>query len=114
MLGQGVEVVAGLSVGFGQVAAGAFLFNQEDTEPEQVNVAGRVVEAFDVLLIAGDGAPLDTEDVKEVVIEALRLAFLVGCVLSLFGKCGGAGSDFIPGETHAVRIRPATFLLSTA
>ena len=44
LLGQGVEVVAGLFVGFGQVVAGAFLLNQEDTGPEQVDEARTIVQ----------------------------------------------------------------------
>lgn len=52
-----------------------------------------------MLLIARDGTPLDAKDIEEVVMEVLRLAFLIGRVLPLFGKCGGADADFIPGES---------------
>ena len=54
-----------------------------------------------MLLIARNSASLDTEDIEEVVIEALRLAFLIGRVLPLLGKRDGANTDFIPGEAHS-------------
>ena len=101
LLGQGVEIVAGLPVGAGEVAPGAFLLDQQHAGPEQVDEAGRFVEALDALLIASDGAPLDTEDIEEVVVEAVRLSFLIGCVLPLFDKCRGPDADFIPGEAHS-------------
>ena len=47
-----------------------------------------------MLLIARDGAPLDPEDVEEVVVEALCPAFLMGFVLPLFGKGGGREREF--------------------
>ena len=82
-LGQGVEIVPGLAVGAGQITPGALLFDQQHARPEQVNIAGRVVQLLDVFLIAGDGAPPDAEDVKEVVVEAVGLAFFIGRIARL-------------------------------
>ena len=47
-----------------------------------------------MLLIAGHSAASDAEDVEEVVVEAVGLAFFVGRVLPVLGKGGGAGADF--------------------
>ena len=104
VLGQGVKIVPGLPVGTSQVAAGAFLFDQQHARPEQVDIAGRVVKALDVLLIARHAAPPDPEDFEEVVVKAVGLALFIGRVLPLFGKCGGTGADFVPRELHCVSL----------
>ena len=97
VLGQGVDVVSGLLVGAGEVAPGAFLLDDQDTGPEQVDEAAPVVQLRHVSLVARDGAALDPEDLEEVVVEALRFALLVGRLPPLVGEGGGANANFIPG-----------------
>ena len=58
---------------------------------------GQRVQLLDVFLIAGDGAAFDAEDGEEVVVKAVGLAFLIGCVLPLFGEGGGTDANFVPG-----------------
>ena len=55
-------------------------------------------------LVARDAAPLDIEDREEVVVERLRLALFVAIVGVLAGEIGGAGAEFVPGQTHAGRL----------
>ena len=94
--GQRVEIRPGLLAGGGQAAAGALLFDQQHAGPEQVDPAVGIVDPLDVLLVARDGAPPHPEDLEEVVVEALRLALLVGRVLPRLGKGRGAGAYLIP------------------
>ena len=68
--------------------------------PEQVDEAVRVVQAADMLLIARHGAAADAEDRKELVVEALRFAALVGRVGPLRRESDSAGADFIPRKAH--------------
>ena len=71
---QGVEVFPRLSVGALQVAALAFLLDEQDARPEEVDVAVGVVETPHVFFEARDGAAPDAEDLEEFVVETLRLA----------------------------------------
>ena len=104
MFGQGVDVVAGLLVGAGEVAPGAFLLDDQDAGPEQVDEAAPVVQLRHVRFVARHGAALDPEYLEEVVVEALRLALLVGrsprpatrtCRRKEMG--GGAHANLVPG-----------------
>ena len=110
---QRVKVRAGLLASGGQATAGALLLDQQHARPEQVDEAGRVVEPPDVLLVPGDGAALDAEDLKERVVEALRLALLVRGVGPFAGEFGGAGADLIPGQAHR-GVRPTLLYASAA
>ena len=101
-LGQGVEILPGLPIGAGKIAPGALLLDDQDARPEQVDVAVRVVETLYVLFIARDGPALDPEYLKEVVVEALRLALLVGRVPPLLGEGGGAGANLVPRQAHSI------------
>ena len=110
--GQRVEVGAGLLASGGQVTASALLLDQQHARPEQVDEAGRVVEPLDALLVPGDGAALDAEDLEERIVEALGLALLVRGVGPLAGEVAGAGADLVPGKPH--RRRPPTSATATA
>ena len=56
-----------------------------------------VVQLGDVRLVAGDRTAPCPEDMEEVVIEALRLAFLIGRLPPLVGEGGGTGANLVPG-----------------
>ena len=60
--GQRIEVRAGLFTCSRQVASGALLLNQEDAGPEQIDVAGGVVEPLDVFLVPRHVAAALAED----------------------------------------------------
>ena len=93
---QRVEILPRLSIGGLQVTPGALLFNDEHARPEQVDEARAVVELRDMRLVARDVPPPHPEHVEESVVEALRLALLVGCVLPVLSEGGGAGADLVP------------------
>ncbi len=99
-LGQRVEILPGLFVGRFQVAPGALLLDDENARPEQVNEPGAIVELGDVLLVAGNLTTAFPKDLKELVVEALRLALLVRGVLPVFGKDGGAVAHLVPRQAH--------------
>ena len=102
LLGQGVEVFPGLTIGEGEIASGTLMLDDQDAGPEQINVTVRVVEPLYVLLVARDGSAPDPEYLEEVVIEALRLALLVGRVSPLLGEGGGAGANLVPRQAHQI------------
>ena len=89
-LGQRVEVLSGLPVRLAEIAPGALLLDDQDARPEEVDEPRPVVEPGDMLLVAGDGPAAHIEDLEEVVVEALRLALLVGSVPPL--RCEGRGA----------------------
>ncbi len=53
-----------LFAGFFQVPPCAFLFNQQNTGPKQIDKALLVVQLFDLLLINGHTSPFHTEYVS--------------------------------------------------
>ena len=108
-LAQGVEVTSGLFIGGPQIAPRALLFDDQDARPEEVEEPAGVVQLPDPLFVAGDGLPAHPEYVEEVVVEALRLAFLIAGVRPLPGEGCGTGPDLVPGKAHAAaycRSRP--------
>ena len=100
VLGQRVEITPGLLVGLGEIAPGALLFDDQNARPEEVDVAGAIVELGYMLFIAGHAAPPDPEDLEEVVVEALRLAALVRSVPPFLGEGSGAGAHLVPRKPH--------------
>ena len=53
-----------------------------------------------MVLVARHRAAADAEDLKELVVEALIFAALIGRVGPLRSELGGAGADFIPRKAH--------------
>ena len=103
-LGQAVEILPGLPVGSGQIASRALLLDNQDARPEQVDEPGPVIQLADMLLVARDGPAPPSEDMEEVVVEALRLTLLVGRVLLLAGKVGSPGAHFVPRQAHGLQV----------
>ena len=95
--GQGVEVFPRLSVGFRQIAARAFLLDDQNAWPEQVDVPVGIIQPPYVLLIARDGAALDAEDMEELVVETLRLAFFIRRASPCAGEARRAHAHLVPG-----------------
>ena len=100
---QRVEVRTGLITRGGQIAPGALLLDQEHPRPEQVDVAGSVVEPLDVLLVPRHGAPPHAEDIEELVVEALSFALFVRGVSPFAGEVSCPRADLVPGEPHLRR-----------
>ncbi len=90
------KVVERLFLGAQQVAPGALLLDQEHAFPEQVDVALPVSELLDRLLERGDLPSLHTEDLEEVVIEALGLAPLVCGAGPIAGELRRPRPDLVP------------------
>ena len=100
---QRVEVRAGLLTRGRQVAPGALLLDQQDAGPEQIDVAGGVVEPLDAFLVPRHVAAALAEDLEEVVVEALGLALLVRGVGPFTGEAGGPRADLVPRKPHRRR-----------
>ena len=101
--GQGIEILPGLPVGAGQIAARALLLHDQDARPEQVDEPGLVIQLAHMLLVARDGPPPHSENLEERVVEALRFTLLVGRVLPLAGKVGSPGAHFVPRQAHGLQ-----------
>ncbi|MGQ4809602.1 hypothetical protein NKDENANG_03025 [Candidatus Entotheonellaceae bacterium PAL068K] len=99
-LGECVEIRPGLIVGAAKVAPGALLLDDQDTRPEQVDKAGAVVQFRHMRLVTRDSAAADPEYLEELVVEALRLALLIGRVPPFLGKTGGTGANLVPRQAH--------------
>ena len=95
-LRQRVEILPGLAVGLVEIAPGAFLLDDQDAGPEQVDEARAVVQLPHMLFVACNGTSLHPEYRKEIVIEALGLALLVGGIPPLPGESGGANAHLVP------------------
>ena len=57
-----------------------------------------------MLFVTRDGTPPHIEDLEERVVEALRFTLLVGRVPPLVSEFGGAGTNFVPGQAHGLRV----------
>ena len=101
VLRKRVEILPGLTVGAGEIAPGALLLDDQDARPEQVHEPRPVVQLAHMLLVARDGTALHPEDLEEVVVEALRLALLVGRVGPRVRKFCRPHANFVPGQPHA-------------
>ena len=95
-LGERIEVLPCLIVGLGQIAPSAFLLDEQDSGPEQIDEAVAVVELFDVCFIAGNAASTYVEDFEELVVEALRVRRLVSGIVPFAREGGGAGAYLVP------------------
>ena len=60
------EVIERLGVGFVQILAARFVFDQQHAFPEQVDIALPVAEFFDRFLEAGDAFAVYAEDVEKL------------------------------------------------
>ena len=106
-LGKSVEIHPGLPVGLAEISACALLFHNEHSGPKQVNEALTTSEFRNVLFVVRSASSPHSEYLKELVVETLRFAFLVGCVLPLLGKGSGTIPNFIPQQTHPTRVAMA-------
>ena len=97
-VGEGADVFHALGVRFAEVFARAFVFGEQGTGPEEVNVGPITRELLHRLLVAGDAAAFYAEDVEEVIPKGLAFGGLTGLVFPLVGKGDGAVLDFIPRE----------------
>ncbi|MDE2888390.1 MAG: hypothetical protein OXR72_09240 [Gemmatimonadota bacterium] len=93
---QCVEVGVRLFACFFQITSRALLLDEQYARPEQIDESVGIVQAFDLLLVAGDRATFYAEYLEEFIVKALCLALLVAGVLPLSREIGGAGADFIP------------------
>ena len=89
-LGRRVEILLGLSIRVAEVAPGALLLEDQDIQVERVDEARAVVGLRRILLVAGDGSAADIEHLKEIVVEALRLALPLFRVPPILGEGHGA------------------------
>lgn len=94
------EVVERLCFRSYEVAAGALVLDKQHALPEQVDESVLAAKLLDRLLESRNLAALDAEHVEEVVVEALRLAFLIGGGRPFVRKSGGAGANFVPRQAH--------------
>ena len=83
-------------VGLGQIASRALLLNEQDARPEQIDETVAVVELRDVRFIARHATSTHTEDVEELVVEALCVSGFVGGIVPFAREGGGAGAYFVP------------------
>ena len=99
-LWQSVEILPWLFAGRFRITAGALLFDDQHSRPEEVKDTGAVIQLGNMFLIPRYALPLDTEDVEEVVAEGVRLALLVSRVPSLIHELGGASTNLVPRQAH--------------
>ena len=102
-LGQAVEILPGLPVGDFEIAPFALLLDDQDARPEQVDEPGAVIQLLHMRFVARDGTSPYTGNLEELVVEALRLTLLVGCVLPLVSESGSADTNFVPGQAHGLK-----------
>ena len=100
--GQGVEVFPRLPVGLCKITALAFLLDEQDARPEEVNVAVGIVKTPHVLLEACYGAATDAEDLEEIVVETLRLASFIRSARPRASEVRRADAHLVPGEAHQI------------
>ena len=99
-LRNGIEISHGLIPRGDQISSSAFLLYEQHSRPEQVDETMLVVQLAYMLLVAGNAASLNAEDVEEIVVETLRFALFVGGVLPFLGECCGPRTYFVPRKPH--------------
>jgi hypothetical protein len=100
--------------GLRQIAARAFLLNEESPFPEKVDEAGSFgAGAFYRFLERSNLAAQNAEDVEEFVVKFLRFALLVMSILPILGECSSPNSYFIPRKPHAPPLRSSTARCTT-
>ena len=97
-----LDVIECLPLRLAQIEAAALLFDQQRARPEQVDEAVAVIEQFDALLVDRDLSPLDPKHREEIVVEALRVAALVGGVGPVLAEPPRAPPDLVPAQPHAL------------
>jgi hypothetical protein len=94
--GEVLNVTEGLRFGFAEVFAAAFVFDEDDARPEEVNIAVIAGEPAHGFLEAGHGAARNTENIEKFVPEGLLFGLLALCARPFLGKGDGAVTNFIP------------------
>ena len=101
-VGQPVIIIERLGHGAVEVAARAFLFDDQRARPEQVDEAAgpRGIERFDPLFVNSDLLARHAENAEKLVVEAVGLALFIALALPLSSKMGCIRANFRPTEPH--------------
>jgi hypothetical protein len=95
------EIVEGLLFGFGQVASGAFLLDEEGALPKQIDEARSSRSlTLDRFFECRDLASLDAKDFEEFIVEGLRLALFIVGVFPFLGEPVGSVSYLVPRKPY--------------
>ena len=100
-----LDILKGLGLGFAEVLAKAFVFDQEGAFPEQVNVAVLAGNAADRFLEAGDDAAAEAKHLEELVPKGLLLGGLAFRAGPIVGEADGVVANFVPGNRHGEQDR---------
>nr|WP_296763132.1 hypothetical protein [Sediminimonas sp.] len=100
VIGDVGQVFQRLLLGLEQITPFRFLLDNQGARPEQIDKAPRPPGALHRKLVLGHAPPFDSEDVKEGVVKALRLALFIVGVFPVIREAGGAGANFVPGQPH--------------
>ncbi|MDB6066259.1 MAG: hypothetical protein JWR26_2467 [Pedosphaera sp.] len=100
-----LQVAEGLGLGAAEIAAEAFVLDDEVAGPEEVDEAVGAFDEFYGGFEGGDEAPVVAEDLEEFVPEGLFFAFLAGFAGPGFGEGDGPVAYFVPGERHIFGMR---------
>ena len=100
--GEGLNVVEGLGLGFGEVLAARLVFAEHDAAVEDVDAGIGALDVSDLLFEGGDGAAFDAVDGEEFGPERLCFGLFAGSVFPLLGEADGVGSDFTLCQTHGI------------
>jgi len=100
LAGEVLNVAEGLRLGFDESFATAFVFDENDAAPEEVDVAVIAGKSANRFFKAGNGAAGDAEDVEKFVPEGLLFGLLALDAGPFFGEGDGAVANFVPGERH--------------
>ena len=103
--GEVLDVAEGLGARFAEVFAEAFVFDDEDARPEEVDVAVVAGDFFDGILEAGDGASANAEDLEELVPKALGLGFFASFGGPFAGELNCVMADFVPANGHGDELK---------
>jgi hypothetical protein len=98
--GEILNVAEGLGFGFAEVFAAAFVFDEDDAGPEEVNPFVCAGDTSDRFLEAGDSAPGNAEHIEKLVPEGVLFCLLALFAGPFFGEGDGAVANFVPGEGH--------------
>lgn len=102
--GEVLNVTESLRFRFAEVFAKSLVLDEHDARPEQVDVTVFAGDSLYRLFKAGDGAPLDAEDVKKFIPESLFLGSFALDARPFLREGDSAMADFVPGQGHGCMI----------
>src|SRR5579862_38706 len=90
------KIVQGLLFSLCDLSAGALLFDEQHSFPEEIDKSVLTIQFLDRLFKARNTPARYTEYLEKFIVKSLGLAFFIARVLPLIREVGSSRANFIP------------------